>query len=764
MDEKLYGYMNWPRIEAIVYGEEASPRDVMGPRITPDGVLIQGFFPDAEEVSVISGKKTYVCEKEDEAGYFAALLPVRKVPEYKFRVKTGETVIESYDPYAFACQITEEEEKAFCAGVYYEAYKKLGAHPMEINGIKGTLFAVWAPNAISVNIEGDFNGWIGRATIMHRMPMSGIFELFVPGIEAGTHYKYEIKVKGGEVLLKADPYGNGAEHDPEGASVVTDISGFKWNDADWMKERSRFDDRKQPVSVYETSLEEWKSAEELVEFLAEEDFTHVELHPVMEYLDDITGGYSTYAYYAPTSRFGSAADFQKLVDELHQAGIGVILDWTPAQFPRYASGLERFDGTPLYEKQNPAEAIHPFWGTLLYNYASPMVKDFLISNACFWAEVYHADGLRMDDVDAMLYLDYGRNQGEWTPNIYGSNENLDALEFLKHLNSVIKQRNPGLLLIAQEDGLWPELTDSVVNDHLGFDYKWSGGWTKDLLEYLGKDPIERKNYHDQLTVSMLYAYCEHYILTLGSRDVGTLKEFADRLPGTQGQKDAQIREAYAYMMLHPGCKMMAPDKDMPKDLEMFVKDLNNMYLAHPALYQMDDEYDGFEWIQLMKYEENVVAFLRKTEKPEETILAVCNFAAIPYENYQVGVPFAGKYKEIFNSDDKKYGGEGVVNARVKAAKKAECDEREYSVTVKLPALGVAIFTCTPEEEPKEKKAAESKIKKSITKARTVRKAAAKTKATVKTAVKPVTKKVTKAAPKVTNETETPVKKDLTEDK
>ena len=402
MDEKVYGYMDWPRIEAIVYGEETAPRDVMGPRITQDGVLIQGFFPDAEEVSVISGKKTYVCEKEDEAGYFAVLLPVRKVPEYRFLIKMGETEKECYDPYAFPCQITEEEEKAFCAGVYYEAYKKLGAHPVEIKGVKGTLFAVWAPNAVSVNIAGDFNGWIGRATIMHRMPMSGIFELFVPGVEAGTHYKYEIKVKGGEVLLKADPYGNSADHDPEGASVVADVSAFQWNDGDWMKERHRFDDRKQPVSIYETSLEEWKSAEELVEFLAEEDFTHVELHPVMEYLDDITGGYSTYAYYAPTSRFGSVVDFQKLVDELHQAGIGVILDWTPAQFPRYASGLEKFDGTPLYERQNPAEAIHPFWGTFLYNYGSPMVKDFLISNACFWAEVYHADGLRMDDVDAML--------------------------------------------------------------------------------------------------------------------------------------------------------------------------------------------------------------------------------------------------------------------------------------------------------------------------------------------------------------------------
>ena len=366
----------------------------------------------------------------------------------------------------------------------------------------------------------------------------------------------------------------------------------------------------------------------------------------------------------------------------------------------------------------------------------------------------------------MLYLDYGRNPGEWTPNIYGTNENLDALEFLKHLNSVIKERNPGLLLVAQENGLWPELTDSVGNDHLGFDYKWSGGWTKDLLEYLSKDPIERKNYHDQLTMSMLYAYCEHYILTLGSRDVGTLKDFADKLPGSEEQKNAQIREAYAYMMLHPGCKMMAPDKDMPKELELCVKDLNNMYLAHPALYQLDDEYDGFEWVQLMKYEENVIAFMRKTEKPEETILAVCNFAAIPYENYNVGVPFAGKYKEIFNSDDKKYGGNGVVNTRVKAAKKAECDEREYSITVKLPALGVAVFTCTPEETEKKPAAEHGQIKKSITKTRTVRKAAGKTKAAVKTAVKPVTKKVTKEAPQIVNKTEEkiPVKKDLTEKK
>lgn len=710
MDEKVYGYMDWPRIEAIVYGEETAPRDVMGPRITQDGVLIQGFFPDAEEVSVISGKKTYVCEKEDEAGYFAVLLPVRKVPEYRFLIKMGETEKECYDPYAFPCQITEEEEKAFCAGVYYEAYKKLGAHPMEIKGVKGTLFAVWAPNAVSVNIAGDFNGWIGRATIMHRMPMSGIFELFVPGVEAGTHYKYEIKVKGGEVLLKADPYGNSADHDPEGASVVADVSAFQWNDGDWMKERHRFDDRKQPVSIYETSLEEWKSAEELVEFLAEEDFTHVELHPVMEYLDDITGGYSTYAYYAPTSRFGNVADFQKLVDELHQAGIGVILDWTPAQFPRFDAGLEKFDGTPLYEVQDPAMAVHPMWGTMLYNYGSPMVKDFLLSNAFFWLDEFHVDGFRLDDVDAMLYLDFGREAGQWRPNLYGSNENLQAVEFLKHLNSIVKKRNPGVLLIAQEDGLWPQLTDSVENDHLGFDYKWSGGWTKDLLSYIEVEPLERKDYYDQLTLSMMYAYSEHYVLTLGRRDVGTLKEFLEKLPGSPKQKLAQVRAAYAYLMLHPGVKMTAPDKECIEEMKAYIHDLNAMYRSCPALYAMDGNSDGFEWIQFTNYDENIVAFLRKTEKMEETLLIVCNFSPVSYDSYQVGVPFAGKYKEIFNSDNGKYGGLGVVNTRAKNAVHAECDNRENSLKMKLPAYGVTVFSCTPEKKVSSVKRVGKKVK------------------------------------------------------
>lgn len=697
MNGKLYDYMDWPRIEAVVYAEEASPRDVMAPRLTPDGVLIQGFFPEADTVEILCGKKSYEMEQEDEAGYFAALIPGRRIPSYLFRVMRGECVEEYADPYAFAGSITQEEEKAFCAGVYYEAYQKLGAHPETKNGVEGVSFAVWAPNAVRVSVVGDFCAWDGRRLPMHRMPMSGIFELFVPGVKAGDAYKFEIRKKNGEILLKADPYAQASEHVPCGNSLVADLRGFAWTDSKWMKERKTYADRSRPLSIYETSLNDWKSGEELAAFAFGLGYTHVELHPVMEYISGQGGEYSTFAYYAPTGRFGTPTDFQKAVNALHEKGVGVILDWTPAQFPRAEGGLEAFDGTPLYEVQDASMAVHPMWGTLLYNYDSPMVKDFLISNACFWAEVYHADGFRLDDVDAMLYLDYGRS--DWKPNLYGSNENLCAVEFLKHLHSIVKKRNPGVLFIAQEDGLWPELTDSVENDRIGFDYKWSGGWTGDFLEYLKLDPILRKKSHDQLTLSMVYAYCEHYVLTLGRRDVGTLSEFMEKLPGSSAQKLAQVREAYAYMTLHPGCKMTAPDAELPEGLAACIRDLNQLYRTHPALYQLDHDYDGFEWLQLMKYEENVIAFLRRTENPEETLLAVCNFAAVPYEDYHVGVPFYGKYKEIFNSDEEAYGGSGVKNPRAKTSLAKECDEREYSLKLRLPALGAVVFSCTPAEPP-----------------------------------------------------------------
>lgn len=730
MNEKVYDYMDWPRIEGIVYGEETSPKDVMSPRLTAEGVLIQGYFPGAEKAEVAVGKKNYDMEMEDEAGYFAALIPGRRIPSYRFRVTRGGETEEFADPYAFAGQITEDEEKAFCAGVYYHAYEKLGAHPMTIKGTDGVSFAVWAPNAVSVSVAGDFNRWDGRGYLMHRMPMSGIFELFVPGAKVGDLYKYEIKIKGGKTKYQTDPYGASIEFPPARASIVADVSEFVWEDGSWMKDRKKYADRKQPLSIYETSMDQWKDGAELAEYAGKMGYTHVELHPVMAYLDDAAGPYSTYGYYALDRRLGAPADFQKFVNELHKAEVGVVLDWTPAAFPREEGGLELFDGTPLYEKPDPSMAVHPMWGTLLYNYESPMVKDFLIANAFYWLEVYHVDGLRFDDVDAMLYLDYGREPGQWKPNIYGTNENLAALEFLKHLNSVVKKQIPGALMIAQEDGLWPELTDSVEEDHPGFDYKWNQGWTRDFLDYLSKDPLERKNAHDQLTLSMVYAYCEHYILTLGTRDVGSLEKFMENLPGNTEQKFAQVRAAYSYLTIHPGCKMTAPDKEAPEKLQKFMGDLNGLYRSHPALYEKDDDYDGFEWVQLMKYEENVLTFLRKTDKPEETILAVFNFAGIPYRNYQVGVPFHGKYKEIFNSDRKEYGGEGMTNPRVKTSRAEECDERENSIKITVPALGAAIFSCTPEEK-KEKKTAVKKttIKKetAMTKETAVKKTAAEKK-------------------------------------
>lgn len=747
MADKAYEYMDWPRIEAIVYGEEASPRDVMQPRVTEDGVLIQGFFPGADAAEVVVGEKSYPMILEDEAGYYAVMLPLKRIPEYRFRVIRGSRKETFYDAYECPCQITEEEERAFCAGVYYKAYEKLGAHPGTCGEVEGTYFAVWAPNAIRVSVVGDFDRWDGRRLPMHRMPMSGIFEIFVPGVQAGASYQYEIKIKGGNVQRKSDPYGNGTQGAPSVISVVTELGEFLWQDEAWMKERERFASREVPVSIYETDVTEWKNSGELVEFLKETGYTHVEFHPVMEYLDRSSGGYSTSAYYAVTTRFGTAADFRTLVEDLHQAGIGVILDWTPAQFPRFDAGLEKFDGTPLYEVQDPAMAVHPMWGTMLYNYGSPMVKDFLISNAFFWLDEFHVDGFRMDDVDAMLYLDFGREAGQWTANLYSSNENLQALEFLKHLNSIVKKQYPGILLIAQEDGLWPQLTDSVENDHLGFDYKWSGGWTKDLLSYLEAEPLDRRNYYDQLTLSMMYAYSEHYVLTLGKRDVGTLKEFLEKLPGSSRQKDAQLRAAYGYLMLHPGVKMTAPDGDVGPEMRAYLHDLNELYRNHPALYAMDGNSDGFEWIQFTSYDENVVAFLRKTEKQEETILAVCNFSPVSYDSYRVGVPFAGKYKEIFNSDSEKFGGQGVVNARAKAAVHMECDNREFSLKLKLPAYGVAVFGCTPEKvDVKKSSVKKGNVKKTVGKSRGKRMDKAKMKVVEKSvAVKDAVKVVKRVA-------------------
>ena len=692
--------MDWPRIEAIVYDEEAAPRDLLAPRIISDGILVQGYFPGASQAVVLSSKKSYPMEQEDEAGYFAAVIPGRKIPRYRYRVTFGQEVKEFYDAYAFPGGITEEEERAFMAGVFYDVYRKLGAHPVTMDGVKGVSCAVWAPNAVRVSVVGGFNGWDGRFLPMHRMPMSGIFELFVPGLKPGEAYLYEIRTKQGSILKKVDPYGQAVvrtnQKEPVFYSLVPEEDAFSWSDDAWIRGRKKLKDRNCPISICETSLSEWENVDELLDYVKTQRYSHVEFFPLVEPLDERSEGYAAAAFFAPGAKTKGTVALKTLIDKLHANGIGVIVDWTPAQFPAFDGGLQLFDGTALYEPSDESVAVHPRWCTLLYNYDSPMVKDFLLSNARYLIEEFHVDGLRVDDVDAMLYLDYYRQEGSWKPNIYGSNENLAAVEFIKHLNSILHKDYPGVMVIAQEDGLWPELTSSVEEDHPGFDYKWNTGWTNDLLAYLGQDPILRKNFHDQLTVSMLYAYCEHYILTLGKRDIFSLNGMKERFFGDEKQKDAQVREALAYQLLHPGCKMTAAMPEAPGELRELLASLNELYRSHPALYELDFDYEGFEWIQLTKYDENVLAFLRKAKEQEEELLAVFNFAAIPYEDYHVGVPFAGRYKEILNTDQKKFGGTGFVNSRVKTAKAEPCDEREYSISIKLASLSAAIFNCTPE--------------------------------------------------------------------
>ena len=713
MSKTVYDYMDWPEIEAVVYGEETAPRDVMGPRLTPDGVLIQGFFPEARAAAVVIGRKKYEMELEDEAGYYAVLIPGRRIPDYEFQVEFEKETKNFKDAYAFGGLLTEEDERAFLGGVYYEAYKKMGAHPMVMNGVAGTHFAVWAPNAVRVSVVGEFNNWDGRALPMHKMPMSGIYELFIPGVKAGDAYRYEIKAKGDVLLQKADPYGNRTQPAPLWNSVVADVSDFTWNDSGWMAERKKYDDRRQPVSIYETSLGQWESGKELVTFAKEKGYTHVELHPVMEFLEDGSDGYPTSAYFAVSTRYGTPADFAALVDELHQVGIGVILDWSPAQFPRYAGGLEKFDGTPLYEVKDPEMAVHPMWGTMLYNYDSPMVMDFLISNACFWLEVFHVDGLRMDDVDAMLYLDYGRENGQWTPNIYGGNKNLEAIEFFKHLNSVVLGRNHGAMMIAEESTAWPKVTGKPEEDGLGFSHKWNMGWMNDFLEYMKLDPYFRKWNHNKMTFSMTYAYAEKYILVLSHDEVVHLKcSMINKMPGLYDDKFANLRAGYAYMLGHPGKKLLFMGQefaqlqewseareldwyllaeDKHQQMQNYVKALLHLYKKTPALYDADQDPCGFEWINADDADRSIFSFVRHSKDGKSNLLFVINFTPVARPDYRVGVPKRKQYRLVLDGDAAEFGGNTTERPVVYKAVKSECDGREYSFAYDLPAYGIAIF-------------------------------------------------------------------------
>ena len=727
MEEKLYNLMDWREIEAVVYSEENMPRTILGPRLVKEGVLIQCFFPGREKVCVKTGDQVVEMVCEDEAGFFACLLPGKNIPSYVYLVEEDGEIQEYKDAYAYPCQITEEDEQKFAHGIHYKIYEKLGAHPMTINGVSGMYFAVWAPNAARVSVVGDFNSWDGRVHQMNLLPISGIYELFIPGIMPGQLYKYELKLKDGLTYLKADPYANASELRPATASVTADLSQFSWNDREWMRQRKKLQKPEQPMFVYEMHLGSWRKPEDgrefynyrelapmLAEYLTDMGYTHVELMPVMEHPFDASWGYQVTGYYAPTSRYGTPADFMYFVDYLHQKGIGVILDWVPAHFPRDSHGLAAFDGTCLYEHLDPRQGSHPHWGTLIYNYGRPQVSNFLIANAMFWADKYHVDGIRMDAVASMLYLDYGKQDGEWVANIYGGNENLEAVELLKHLNSMFKKMYPDVMLIAEESTAWPKVTGDVKEDSLGFDYKWNMGWMNDFIGYMQNDPLYRGQHHGELTFSMIYAYSEQFLLSLSHDEVVHGKcSLLEKMPGTLEEKMANLRAAYGFMAVHPGKKLLfmgqefaqvhewAENKSLDwelleekphRQMKEYMKALIALYKSQPALHKMDYNPQGFAWINLLEWEKSMITFLRKTRNREDTLLVICNFSALPYENYQVGVPYPGKYKEIFNSDAKEFGGTGVVNPRVKVAKKEEWDELPYSIKVKVPPLGISIYS------------------------------------------------------------------------
>ncbi|MCI9546616.1 MAG: 1,4-alpha-glucan branching protein GlgB [Lachnospiraceae bacterium] len=709
MTDRLYEYMDWPRIEAVVYGEENLPREILGPQAVKGSVLIQCFFPHAESVKVHTKKdgKNYAMELVDETGYYAALLPGKEIPSYEFIVEDMDGKKQRFgDPYRFPSQFTLEEEEMFRQGIYYKAYQKLGAHPMTIDRVKGVYFAVWAPNALRVSVVGDFNQWDGRVHPMQKSPSTGIHELFIPRLKQGDLYKFEIKMVGGASFLKTDPYANSREIAPATAGIVEKVAGYRWGDAAWLKKRKAMVSKSYALSIGQIDLEalgkneegDYVSYRELalrtVEYALSAGYTHVELPPLMEYGKE-AGPYATSGYYAPTSRYGSPRDFQYFVDYLHQKEIGVLMDWTPAHFPREEEGMSMLDGTCLYERCQSGEGIHPLWGTLLFDYASPHVKNFLISNVLYWLECYHLDGLRLDDVDAMLYLDYGRTPGSWTPNIFGGNENLEAVEFLKHLSSRVRKTHPDTLLIAQEDGYWRDLTGPVDEAHVGFHYKWNNGWTKSFLDYIHGDRSFRTAHHDELTVSMLYAYSEAFILTLNDRDISSLEQFLESLPGDETVRQDNFKVALGYFMTHPGKKYLAFGQNLSEELKVYLRELNQLYKDHPALWEADAEPAGFEWIQFMEPGENILAYIRKDSHKKDLLLVLCNFSGQEQDAYKVGVPYYGKYKEIFNSDGTAFGGNGVGNPRVKTCRKEEWDGRPYRLTVKLPPLGLAVFAYQP---------------------------------------------------------------------
>jgi 1,4-alpha-glucan branching enzyme len=731
------------QIKLIVNANHWDPFQVLGNHIIEKtgkkSIAVRAFLPEAEKAWVIiesevrsqkSEAKSKSMKKIHKHGFFETIFDDKKnVFPYRIRIKSHDGIISEFnDPYSFMPVLTDFDIHLIGEGSHYKTYEKFGSHVMEINGIRGVHFAVWAPNARRVSVIGDFNKWDGRRHPMRVLGSSGIWEIFIPGFKEGEIYKFEIKSKSSKfILIKADPYAFYFELRPRSASIVCDINKYQWNDNKWMEIRSKKDWFESPVSIYEVHLGSWmrlpeegnrwltyrETADRLVRYVKEMGYTHIELLPVTEHPLDASWGYQTLGYFAPTSRYGTPEDFMYFVDKCHQNSIGVILDWAPAHFPTDGHGLGLFDGTYLYEHEDPKKGFHPDWGTKIFNYGRKEVKNFLLSNALFWFEKYHIDGLRVDAVASMIYLDYSRNEGEWIPNMFGGRENLEAIDFIKKFNEIVYQYHLGILNIAEESTAWPSVSRPTYLGGLGFSFKWNMGWMNDTLEFFSKDPVHRKYHHNNLTFSLLYAFTENFILVLSHDEVVHGKRsMLSKMPGDMWQKFANLRLTYGFMFSHPGKKLLFMggefgqwdewnhDKSidwhllnsMPhRRLQKFVMDLNHVYQSEPALYEVDFSYQGFEWIDFRDTENSTISFMRKAKDPDNFLAIVCNFTPVPRIGYRIGVPEICFYKEILNSDSQIYWGSNMGNAGGINADEIPWHGKPYSIYITLPPLSVLIF-------------------------------------------------------------------------
>ena len=798
MNKRLEDWVNWILYDELKNGVINAPKHLLGNHVYGDGQVITVYRPYAEKVCVVSptgkNREEMECLAEGFYGFYSAK---KKYKGTKYRIETtyqdGTTVVTA-DAYAFDSQITEFDTYLFAEGKHYDVYEKFGAHPMTIDGVKGTYFAVWAPHARRVSVVGDFNMWDGALNPMQMMQTSGIYELFIPDVAPGAVYKYQILTRDGEILYKADPYGNQCQVRPDNANVVADLTGYKWKDTDWIenrKQQTRETELKKPMAIYECHLGSWKKkiedsdfgfytyrelAKMLCDYVKKMGYTHVELMGIAEYPFDGSWGYQVPNYYAPTSRYGSPEDFMYFVDHMHANGIGVILDWVPAHFPRDAHGLGRFDGMPLYEHPDPRRGEHPDWGTYIFDFGRNEVSNFLTANALFWVEKFHVDALRVDAVASMLYLDYGKQDGQWLPNKDGGNENYDAIELLRKINTVMEERNPGAFLIAEESTAWAGVTAPASMKGLGFLYKWNMGWMNDFLEYMKMDPYFRSFNHNRLTFSLSYTYAENYVLVISHDEVVHLKcSMLNKMPGVEMDKFANLRTAYGFMYGHPGKKLLFMgqefgqlrewsearsldwfllDQPLHKKMQKWVADLNHMYTTYDACYYNDNNQMGFEWTKVDDANTSIIAFVRRGKTVKDQLLFVCNFVPVERKDYWIGVPCLTEYEEIINSDAKIYGGSGTKNGKVKAFEE-KCDRMPYAISIDIAPLSMMVFrydyvdkkqavvdapaTAAIEKKPEPKKATTAK-KSTAAKKPTAKKAAV---AKTSTENKSVEKKTTK---------------------